>query len=113
MSMKTLISKSIVVCDGTVACFPQLGKEEPLHVSDIIAEHNKCFAINNSIIAYIRNGQMHVTPYTEAAINALKNAKYRQRNFHVPFSNWDYPKDDKETWDTLCANAREINTASA
>lgn len=113
MSMKALVSNSILVCDGTVACFPQLGKEEELQVSEITAEHNKCYAVNNSIIAFVRNNQLHVTPYTDAAIRTLKNAKYHQETFYVPFSNWDYPRDNKETWDALCANAHEVNAASA
>lgn len=114
MTMKNLIASSIVVCDGTVTCFPQFGnKEEALHVSEITAEHNKCFAVNNSVIAFVRDHQMHVTPFTKEAVNTLKNAKYHQGDFHVPFSNWDHPRDNKEIWDDLCARAHEINAETA
>lgn len=50
---------------------------------------------------------MYVTPYTRQAIATLIGAGLTESYFYVPFSNWDYPKDERAKWQHLCEMAHE------
>lgn len=106
--MDELKKNSINVSKPTVVCWPQYGgREETLDMADVRLEHNGAFCINNSTICYIIGQEVFVTPYTSEAMSAIKKAGLTESYFHVPFSNWDYPKGDAEKWHHLRELAKE------
>ncbi len=104
-TMKKLINDSIQVIEGMTAVFRN-GEEVFLHVSECESKFNGCYAINNSTICFVLNGNVYVTPYFKVAEKTLQENGLHRENFYVPFSNGDYPKRQKEKWSTLCQQAR-------
>ena len=104
--LKELKSNSIFIDGPITVCWPQHGdKESVLNVMDNIYKFNNRYAVNNSVICFIDNQEMFVTPYTQEAIGALEEAGLSEGHFHVPFSNWEYPKFEQRRWERLCEKA--------
>lgn len=93
--------------DGTVTIvWPHLPREEDLDMSEIALEFNGAYCTNNSTICFVVDHEVFVTPYTDKAISAIKRAGLVRRDFYVPFSNWDYPREEKVKWERLRKAAR-------
>lgn len=92
---------------GMIVVFPQFNKEESLNL-DWAPKFNGCFAVNNSTVAFVSDGELFVTPYTDEVMSALKEAGFREEYLYVPFSNWDYPKFEKRKWDELSIRANAV-----
>ena len=108
MDLRELKEKSIHLSGGRVTvCWPQYNEEENLDLSDMRSKFNNSFAMNNSTICYIDDNEIFVTPYTREGMQTIVKAGLTQDYFYVPFSNWDYPKYEKEKWENLRASARE------
>ena len=98
---------AIRVYTGMSAVFPQLSKEETLYM-DWAPKFNGRYAVNNSTVAFVdESGNLYVTPYTYDVIDTLCCAGYSKDNFYVPFSNWDYPKDEAAKWRMLRKKAEQ------
>lgn len=106
-TMEELIKDSIRVTLDMVAVFPQLGKEEAINVSEIVPKFPGRYATNNSTVAFVHSGSFYVTPYTRRAMSTLKANGFREADFYVPFSNWDYPKTEQSKWNSLKEKARK------
>lgn len=102
---------ALQVYPGMVTVWPQFSSEETLKLE----RHPKfpgCYAVNNSTVCFVtREGEIFVAPYTRNAIITLANAGFNQAEFNVPFSNWDYPKNEKAKWDYLRTKAEEAHKA--
>ena len=108
MNLQELKEKSICIHGGRITvCWPQYNEEENLDLSDMQSKFNGAFSTNNSTICYIINNEIFVTPYTRESMKTLSEAGLAEDYFYVPFSNWDYPKYEKEKWENLRAWARE------
>lgn len=92
---------------GMMVVFPQFQKEESLNL-DWAPKFNGCYAVNNSTVALVSDGELFVTPYTADIMDALNEAGFHEEYFYVPFSNWDYPKFEKVKWDELTARAKAV-----
>lgn len=106
-TIEELCNNSIRVTTGMIAVYPQFSQEEVIHVSEIVPKFNGRYATNNSTVAFVHNGNFFVTPYTRSAIAVLTTNGFREANFYVPFSNWDYPKFEQHKWNILRENARQ------
>lgn len=105
-NIKELVNDSIRVYSGMVTVFPQFGQEEVLDV-DWAPKFEHCFAVNNSTVAFVLESKLFVTPYTSLVVDVLRSEAFHQENFHVPFSNWDYPKEEQQKWNELREKAME------
>lgn len=106
--MEKLKENSIHIVDGTEVYWPQFGKEDIIRLPQDKSKFAGAFSVNNSVICFIdHDGSVYVTPYTESAIATLRGAGLQQTHLYVPFSNWDYPKLQKERWFQLLAMAHD------
>ena len=106
MKIKELKENSIKIDGPITVCRPQYShKECVLNVMYNVYKFNNRYAVNNSVICFIDNHEMFVTPYTEEAIEALESVGLSNDRFYVPFSNWDYPKYEQRKWKRLCERA--------
>ena len=106
--MNTLKENSVRITRGTVACWPQYGnREETVTMEEIRSKFNGAYSMNNSTICFVMDDEVFVTPFTREALDKLENAGFTRAYFYVPFSNWDYPKNDKDKWEHLCELASE------
>lgn len=106
-TIDNLRQNSIKVYDGIVTYYPQFKKEEALHLSDV-ATFNGYYASNNGTLAYGIDGVLYATPATRRAYQVLREEGFLERYFYVPFSNWDYPKEEKKRWEELRAMQKEL-----
>lgn len=107
-NINTIKEASIQVYPGMIVVYPLFQQEDMLDdsISFIATEYNNCYSVNNSVICYVCNNQVYVTPYTIVTINVLDDAGYRQSSFYVPFSNCSsYPKLEEKRWKSLCKRA--------
>ena len=105
-TLANLITDSLAVTDTTVVVWPQLNEEHMLHVEEMVPKFPGCYAANNSTVSFIYNKCFYVTPYTRKGMEALREARFHENYFYVPFSNGDYPKDEQHRWNVLRAKAR-------
>lgn len=106
--LKELKEDSIYISGPITVCWPQHGhRESILNVMDNVYKFNNRYAVNNSVICFIDEQEMFVTPYTQEAIETLEGAGLSEEHFHVPFSNWEYPKFEQRRWEHLWERARK------
>ncbi len=98
---------SVKVHNGMVVVFPQFCQRVLLDVSEQASKFNGCYAVNNSTIAFVFDNEVYVTPETNKVRQTLDDAGFRMSCFAVPFSNWDYPFEAKEKWETLRSRAKQ------
>lgn len=98
---------SVKVYTGMIVVFPQFCQRELLDVSEQASKFNGCYAVNNSTIAFVFENEVYVTPETNKVRKTLEDAGFRMSCFAVPFSNWDYPFEEKEKWELLKERARQ------
>lgn len=106
-TMEELVRNSIRVTPDTIVVYPQFAQEGTANVSEIVPKFPGRYAMNNSTVAFVYNNSFYVTPYTRQAMNALKANKFREDSFCVPFSNWDYPKNEYSKWSDLLQKAHK------
>ena len=105
--MEGLKKNSIRINGEIVVCWPQYGhRQETLDLTYVGLDYNGCYAVNNSTICFVTNNEVYVTPYTREAIKTLSDAGLVKKEFFVPFSKWDYPRDYVKKWKRLCELAR-------
>ena len=98
---------SVKAHNGMVVVFPQFCQREHLDVSEQASKFNGCYAVNNSTIAFVFENEVYVTPETNKVRKTLEAAGFRLSCFSVPFSNWDYPFEEKEKWELLRKRAKQ------
>ena len=106
MEMEALKDDSIKVYYGMNVVSMHLPLDEVLELS-LAPKFNNSYAINNSTICYVVDGEIYVTPFTRSILSTLARAGFRQEYFYVPFSNGDYPRDERNRWYQLQEKARE------
>jgi len=104
LSMQELINDSIAI-STPIRVTHYFGQEE-IYTPDV-AKFNGCYASNNSTLAYVDNSILYVTPFTMTALMCLKEHNFTSNSFYVPFSNGDYPTDQKAQWEKLRKMAQE------
>ena len=95
-SLDSILNSGIIVTNGLRVYWPQTKEYEFLQHN----EHRpRTYEINNSVIIWTTDeGTSHVAPGTRKLWTAIKSAGYSHESQYVPFSNWDYPADQKEAW---------------
>ena len=105
-SMDALIERRVIrIYSGMIVVFPRLFPEGDITVSKIVSKFPNCYAMKNSTIAFVYNGELYVAPYTHHTMSILKNNNLKEASFYVPFSNGEYPDLEKAKWDRLCKEA--------
>lgn len=105
-NVQELIQDSIKLEELTEVTYPRLGETEILDPG-YAAKFNGCYASNNSTLAYVVDKVLYVTPHTRAASACLRAAGFKTSSFGVPFSNGDYPTNEKNRWDSIRKMAKE------
>ena len=104
--MEELLKDSIRVTPNTTQVYPQFHAEDKAtFVPELIEKFPNCYSINNSTVAYVFDNGFFVTPYTNSVVNTLRANGFEYENFFVPFSNWDYPKEQQREWERLVKKA--------
>ena len=106
-TIKELTNDSVRVYAGMVAVYPHFKTEEVINFNFDAATFNGCYAVNNGTLAFIINGELYVTPATRKGYKVLRENNFIQKYFYVPFSNGDYPKEEKCRWEYLWKMARK------
>ena len=89
--------------------WPKQDQPGQLKVSKIIktVKNQKAYAFTSKVIAFVYKDQLYVTPYTKESLEIVRNAGYKLREFHVPFSNGDKPLGELgEKWQSLVASTK-------
>lgn len=98
---------SVKAKTGSIMVVPQYCKREILDVSDLVPKFNGCYAVKNSTVAFVFNNEVFVTPETRKVREVLNRAAFRMSCFPVPFSDYEYPYEEKAKWEMLKERARE------
>ena len=109
MNIKLLRKNSLQLEDGMSVFYPQYNDSEELDISQTRSKFNGCYAVNNSTICFVLDGEVYAAPYTRGIMSIIKEIGLKQKAFFVPFSNWDYPAEKADEWHRLCENARRKN----
>lgn len=100
-TIDTIRENSLRVYNGMIIIYPLFASQEPIDISDIV-ELDNCYAVNNSVICYVYEHNVYVTPYRSSTIQALEESGFRENYFYVPFSsNGSYPKTEESQWNSL------------
>ena len=71
-----------------------------------LAEHREGeYAINNSVVCWVMDGEIYAAPYTRKLALLLEQAGFRNGSFYVPFSNGEHPYNRKTEWESLLLSA--------
>lgn len=64
---------------------------------------NSCYAVHNSVLAFVKNNKLFVTPYSKDAMDVLHEELFEKKAFLVPFSDGDFPADNSvcQRWNEL------------
>lgn len=106
-TIENLIKDSVRVYKGMTTVYPQYNNAEE-KINFDAATFNGSYASNNGIIAYIIDNVLYVTPATKRAYKVL-GENFKKRDFYVPFSNWDYPKEEKKNWQKLLRKQKRLH----
>jgi len=110
LSLKTLIQASIKVWNGMLSIGGVCGDTPYANNIDNLQEnYNNCYATNNSVVCFVHDYQVYVTPMNLSKLHSLAELGFREEMFFVPFSNGDYPKECERRWKSLVM----MNTASS
>lgn len=105
-TIKELVDTSVRIYDGMTIVHSQTSQELSLDCS-WAPKFNGCYAVNNSTVAFVNHFTLYAVPYTRDVIKILESSGFNEKSFFVPFSNWEYPKDEAEYWASLRAKAAE------
>ena len=106
--MENLKKHSIHIPGTIVVRWPQYNDDGGiLDVTSTSSKFDDAYCVNNSTICYVTGHEVYVTPCTKEAIATIKAAGLTHEHFYVPFSNGDYPRDQKVKWEQLLSDARE------
>ena len=105
-NVEELVMKSIHVESGMPIVNPKCKSVLALGYA-WVEIFNSCYAVHNSVLAFVKNNKLFVTPYTKAAMEILHEELFEKKAFLVPFSDGDFPADDFmcERWYALVAEA--------
>ena len=107
MEIKELAEQhSLLIYDGMIICYRGNEVEDRIiSVSEITSDHDGCFSMNNSVIAFVFKQKLYVTPWTDGTAITLEENHFRKSSFYVPFSNNNYPKVEQQKWEQLLEEA--------
>lgn len=67
----------------------------------------RCYNCNNGVIIFVYDYITYVTPYTRKTMDIINKTYFKKTDMYVPFSNGDYPVDEKARWDAILERARK------
>ena len=109
-------NNSLRLEDGIPVIWPKQEKPGKLMPSKVIksVKNKKAYAFNNAVIAFVSEGELYVTPYTEDSLGVIRDSGYKLHVFFVPFSNGDRPLGEYgEKWQTLVAKIKPFSHQAA
>ena len=100
LTLEQLKHEAIEVTKGTVAFRPSQKKKVLLNTTvDKKMEH--CFCSNEGIVSFVDKGKMYVIPFMAAVMSVLNGEGFERKPMDVPFTNDEYPLEEKKKWDSL------------
>lgn len=99
-SLDKLKDLSIAIKGDIIAYRPKENKKILFNPS-VETEMEHCFCSNAGIISFVADGVMYVTPYMPPVMAVLNSAGFKRKAMYVPFSNDEYPVDQKDKWEAL------------
>ena len=104
-AVETLVNRSLECYQGMIVRRDAPRVEEyPLDIAELLPKFNGTFCVNNSTAAFVLDGKVYVVPYTQT-VGKILDENFKREYFFVPFSNWDYPKNELQVWKKLLYGA--------
>lgn len=97
-SIGSLKENSIHIYSGMISVSPSEASESEINMANAINKFNNCYAVKRPTVCFISDGIAYATPYTDKLIRSLKAAGLKEKEFYVPFSEGDYPKNEATRW---------------
>ncbi len=93
-TLRELEQVAFVIDSALLVRYPQTNQQRYLNpYVDKKLEAGYC--TNNGMVSFVSNGKFYVIPYMRKVINVLSQNGFTEKSINVPFSNMDYPMDDK------------------
>lgn len=102
-SMEELKRRAIKIEEGMSVVWPQFNRNYPINMRNFNYEKNRRrYSYNNGVVAFVTPGaDVYVIPDIKGTQDVLKSEGYKKAFFYVPFSNWDFPSQQREEWEAL------------
>ena len=101
--IRRLKEESVHIYNGMLVFYPVESEQE--RIFPMFLFHEKKYSVNNYTVCFIYKGEGYVTPETKETIEILEELGFERKVFHVPFSNGEYPKSEKDRWKKLIMKA--------
>ena len=99
-TLTKLKEMAIAIDHATMAMRPKENKKVIFNPSvDPQLEH--CFCSNAGIVSFVTDGKMYAIPYMASVMKILNHEGFTRKTMNVPFSNDEYPIDEKRKWEAL------------
>lgn len=108
MKMSVLLKNSIDVTGKTMVRWPKKGCKT-LDMTKVATKYDGEFSVHRKVICFVHKNRVYVTPFTRRHLSTLEEAGLISGNFYVPFSNGDYPVNERKKWEKLMVEARGAN----
>ena len=100
-TLRELKKNSLKLYNGMIVVYPQFHQEDIFSLEGKPKFDSRYYAVYNSTIIYVENGDYYVCPWSKSTMKTLLKTGFEERSLYVPFSNWDYPKKEEELWQHL------------
>lgn len=107
---------SLQLEEDMLVLWPGNREPTPFKVSNIVrtAGKGKTYAFTSQVIAFVYDEQLYVTPNTKESLNIIRDAGFKLREFHVPFSRGARPIGEfGEKWQNLIAKVKPSSKATS
>ncbi len=110
MKLSVLMKNSIEVTGKTLVGWPKKGrKNTTLDMTKLAFKFDGEYSVHNNVICFVHKYRVFVTPFTRQRMATLDDAGFCPNNFNVPFSNGEFPINERKKWDKLMVEARGAN----
>lgn len=96
--------------EKVIVFWPQFNKhqEQAYTLTDDYFVSERTYNVNNGIIAFYMRNTLYVIPYFNEIDKILEAEGFKQSDMFVPFSNHEYPIENKEKWEAMIAEAHQL-----
>lgn len=98
--------KRIAMSSEMTIYYKNFNNETALFAPIVTENKEKCFEINNSVLAFIDNKILYFLPYFKKAVDILVDNGFTNNSIYVPFSS-GREKPISNKWDSLVTFAKE------
>lgn len=100
--------------EKVIVFWPQFNKhqEQAYTLADDYFVSERTYNTNNGVTAFYMQNALYVIPYFNEINGILEAEGFEHSDMFVPFSNREYPIENKEEWEAMFAEARELQEES-